>query len=586
MKQESLEARRRAWLKAKFAPPPEPAPRPAVPTFAEMIPARDGVRLYSEIFLPARRGSFPVILYRSPYPKMCPSRDDSWDLRRYIEAGYAFVFQQCRGQGRSEGTFHLFTDDVEDGYDCIEWISAQAWCNGNIGMEGYSYAGHTQLLAARTCPPALKCIMPTAFVGSFIRHYPYAGGIFARGMMMQWYRYADVESWEDLDAPYGDMSVLSHPEWGPALRKRPLIDAANGILSGAKLASWREVLAHPLDDDYWKPVQFSSAELAALRLPMFSTAGWLDPSMGAVEFFERMEQITPGREHRYLLVGPWNHDQTYLSNLHDTGNAGIDLVAQRLAFFDHYLKNDDSAFIQADRVRVYITGADSWLDLPTLPAPGTQAYRMYLRSGGDARSFPGDGSLSFEPPQNEPPDQYVYDPAVPTPSASAAGSFSSLHDRRDIEVRADVLTYTSERLPAPLTILGELRLILHAASDATDTDWFVAVTEVFEDGSSVAFHGGNIWAGLRARYRYGFDKAVLLVPGEPALFSISLGYAGHRLAAGSRLRVSICSAAFPAFDPNTNTGSPAATEAVARPARQTVFHDVARPSQLVIPVLN
>ena len=581
-----------AWQKAKYAPPPEQDPTPRQPSMIAMAPMRDGVKLFTELFLPEGPGKFPVIFHRSPYPMYRPSRHDQWPIDRYLEAGYAFVFQLTRGQGQSEGTFHFLKDEVEDGYDSINWLAEQTWCNGNVGMEGSSYAGGTQLSAARAKPEALKCIMPTAFVGHCVSAFPFIGGVPARGILMQWYPVANIESWDELDAPYGDMSVLKHPLWGEALRKRPLVDAAEAVLAGDKLASWREVMSHPLDDDYWQPIHFTDEELSELDLPMFITDGWYDMTVGPIDYFQRLEKVDPNNANRYLLVGPWGHAQTFRSQLHSNShgehkmpdNGAVDLLAQRIAFFDRYLKGDKNTTVQADRVRVYITGApgsdaNQWRNFPTFPVPGTKERCLYLHSTGNAHNFPQGGALSWDRPNQEPTDSYVYDPGLPTPCEA-----EPFRDRRDIEIRTDVLTYTSPPMDAPLTILGEIRLILHAASDAPDTDWFALMTEVYPDGKSVAFHG--TLPALRSRYREGFDREVFLKPNEATEFRLSLGPAGHQIAAGHCIRLSIFSANFPACDPNTNTGNVVATDTEQRKARHAVFHDVMRASHLIIPLVT
>ena len=192
---------------------------------------------------------------------------------------------------------------------------------------------------------------------------------------------------------------------------------------------------------------------------------------------------------------------------------------------------------------------------------------------------PGNGVLSWDLPHEEPTDSYIYDPALPTNSR-----VETFCDRREVEVRSDVLTYTSEPLTTPLTILGDIELHLHAASDAPDTDWFVVLTEVTPDGQSRSFHYAP--PAFRARYRDGFDQEVFLTPNKPEEFRISMGPAGHQIAAGNCLRLSIFSAAFPEFDPNSNTGNPAATDTEIRVAKQTVFHDANRPSHIVLPVIQ
>lgn len=594
------------WTRGRFVPPPEPPLQPMAPTITEMVAMRDGVRLYTEVFLPnqaaeslAGKGNremqtvFPVIFTRSPYPYSCFSRNaGSEAFQRYLAAGYAVVFQLTRGQGQSEGRFRMYRDDSLDGYDAIEWIAEQPWCNGNVGMQGASYLGSTQLMAARAKPPALKCIMPTAFVGSFTRYFPFAHGVPHRLYYMQWHQLVDAHQLDDTDCIYGDSHTLDHPQWGPALANRPLIDAPLKVLSGDKLASWRETISHPLEDDYWAPLHFTDYELAALDIPIFMTDGWYDMTFGPIDYFTRLEKAQPGRDDRYLLIGPWHHGQTYVAGqpgekqsgrvLPD--NAAIDVLGQRLRFFDRYLKGDKSIQVQQDRVQVYITGSpnspvNQWFYFSTFPVPNTRQKRLYLHSQGNAHSFPGDGLLDWTSPADEPVDHYCYDPAVPT-----AFITESYQDRRSHEIRADVLTYTSAPLTDALTIVGDICLHLFAASDALDTDWFAVITEVFPDGQSKSFHYAA--PAFRARYRKGFDQEVLLEPNQPEQYTLPMGTAGHQIAAGHRLRLSIFSSAFPEYDPNTNTGDIVATDCQMKIARQSIYHDSQRPSYLSLPILS
>lgn len=594
------QARIAAWEKARFAPQPEPPLVALEPTYTRMVPLRDGVSLYTEIFLPTEGGEkqknvnqcHPVILVRSPYPFSLASRSGGLTIPRYLDAGYGLVYQLTRGQGKSGGSFQFLRDDINDGYDAVQWLTEQHWCNGKVGMMGASYLGSTQLLAARAKPPALKCIMPTAFIGHFTRSFPFSCGVPMKGHYMQWHQVLDAERSDDMDVAYCDMSALKHPTWGPAFRKRPLIDAADEILSGDKLASWRETIANPTDNNYWAPLHFTDEQLAELDLPIFFTDGWYDATIGPIDYFTRLEKLQPEKADRYLLIGPWDHYQTGKNNEpgEDNGdrilpdNGVIEHIDVRLAFFDRYLKEDKTSIVQQDRVRVYITGAPKsnanvWKHFSTFPAPDTEYQLYYLHSGGNAHTFPGDGKLSSKAPEEEPTDHYSYDPALPTHF-----QVETSRDRREEEIRADVLTYTTEPLTKPLTILGEIRLVLHATSDAPDTDWFVVLTEVFPDGESKSFHYAP--PAFRARYREGLDKEVFLSPNQPEEFRISLGPAGHQIAAGHRLRLSIFSAAFPEYEPNTNTGKVAATDTEMQVAQQTVFHNIGRPSHLILPVIE
>lgn len=588
----------------RFAPKPRPTPAHcAEPSIIEMVPMRDGVCLYTEIFLPvtplgvrqtagadASSVPRPVLLMRTAYPISLLSRQESTRVYRYGEAGYVLVCQLTRGQGLSEGDFRRYVDDPADGYDCIEWIAKQPWCDGAVGMFGGSYVAGTQLMAAREKPPSLKCIMPTAFTGSHVRGYSFCFGVPRRMQVLQWLQLVDLEDFDEQDVSYGDVNIVNHPIWGPALTSEPMIDAAEGLQwSQDKKEMYREIISHPMDDDYYKSVHFTDEELFELDIPIFFTGGWYDTAcVWPLDFFARMESAEQSRSDRYLLIGPWNHGQSQTTckpgavdgNRVLPENGVIDQFALRMAFFDRYLKGDQKSKIQQDRVRVFITGANEWRVYPTYPVPDTAHKKLYLHSGGDARSFPGDGRLDCDAPTTEEtPDAYVYDPMVPTNS-----QLNSYTDRRHVEVRSDVLTYTSAPLKASITILGEIVLNLSAASDAPDTDWFAVLTEVFPDGRSMPFYVAP--PAFRARYREGMDREVFMSPGVPYLFRIPIGSAGHNVAKGNRLRLSIFSSAFPEFEPNRNTGNEAATDTDTRVAKQLVFHDRERASCVDVPVVR
>ena len=559
------------------------------PSHTTMVSMRDGTRLYTEIYLPAVKSCFPVILLRAPYPFSRLSLNDPEPIKRYTTSGYAFVFQSARGQYLSEGCFHYYSDEESDGSDCVQWLVSQVWCNGNVGMEGASYAGTAQLRATRAKPKGLKCIMPTAFVGGINDCHPFRGGVPARGSFLGWHQTLDCETREEVMAIGTTGNPLDDARWVSALFHKPLVDAGNVVLQGDKLASWRETMIRPPEDRYWSSIFYNEKDVKGLDLPVFYTAGWLDSTLGTIAQFQQHRQLKPDDKDVYLLVGPWDHGQTYRQQLHHLShgdrempdNAQVDLVAQRLRYFDRYLKGKTDTTIQPDRVRVYITGLDRWLDLPSFPAPDTIQQRLYLHSTGHANSSSQFGILNCIQPEQEFPDNYIYNPDDPAPSAIVSEQFT---DRVAFELREDVLTYTTEPLQNSLTILGEIILNLHAATDGRDTDWFAQVTEVFPDGRSIAFHGGL--GALRARYREGFDKPKLLTPDKPAEYRISLGHAGHQIEAGNRLRLSIFSSYFPLCDTNSNTGNIAATDTEVRIAKQTIYHDLDRTSHLILPVIN
>jgi putative CocE/NonD family hydrolase len=258
---------------------------------------------------------------------------------------------------------------------------------------------------------------------------------------------------------------------------------------------------------------------------------------------------------------------------------GLDSTALHLDFF---------AEVRAGRlderppVRVFVLGENRWRDEEDWPPPGVTEERLYLRA---------EGGLTWEPPvAGEAPDTYVYDPRDPVPTAGGqtllpGHEISIMLGQRDqtaVESRADVIVYRSAPLERRLEIAGPIRLVLHAASSAVDTDWTARLVDVEPGGRAIGVVDGI----LRARFRNGLESEELLEPGRVYRFEIEVGDTCLVLEPGHRLGLQVSSSNFPRFDRNPNTGGVGA-EAVLddlRPARQTVFHDAERASYLLLPV--
>lgn len=348
---------------------------------------------------------------------------------------------------------------------------------------------------------------------------------------------------------------------------------------------YQAMLAHSTLDDYWKRISFTADDFKKISIPTLTVTGWFDGDQaGALSYWDGIEANGPNKEQSYLIIGPWNHGQTYLGGARKIGEIELaqqsilDSQAIRLAFFDWCLARKTPAF-DSPRVRTYLTGSDRWVMLDRYPAPNQEIRSLFLHSGGRANTLNGDGRLSWTPPDEEPNDRFSYDPANPVPAKGATS------DHRSIEAREDVLVYTSEALTDSLDVLGRVFVQLHASSDATDTDFTAKLLDVYPDGRAVAL--GPIAVGVRrARYRNGYDRTELLVPNKPERFSIELFDIGHSLLPGHRIRVEISSSAAPFISPNPNTGNPIATDTTWKVANQTIYHDRNRASAVLLPVLT
>lgn len=568
-------------------PAPEPMPLPDVRL---RMPMRDGVRLDTSVWLPSGGGPAPAILLRTPY-KESVMGFRRLGVLRYVEAGYALVIQQIRGIGASEGRF-AFNSPTEplDGYDTVEWIAAQPWCSGAVGMDGSSYVAMTQLTAAKARPPHLRCIVPAVPSVDFFAEVPYRGGIFTRLHSLNWSRLIQIDSLRDLTGGFfSAMPVLSQPEVLGRLLSRPLADAAEGSLHGDFLRHYREPLEHPTFDDWWRQRTLGADDYARLDLPALVVGGNFDLGIGTLTLWKQLEAHAAYPERRWLLIGPWDHGQCYAGGTpawgpyHFGGGETFDLFAARLAFFDLHLKGTGPGPELPGRVTLFVTGANEWRCFETYPPPGTECLRLYLHSRGHANSVRGDGRLELQAPTNEQPaDTFIDDPELPFVGALAAAfETSDPLDQRERLHHHETLAYDTGPLKSPLTIVGEPAADLWVAADTPDADLVVWLVERRADGRAVKLAQGQ----LRLRYHRGFDTETLLVPGEAVRAQVPLTYVAHRVPAGSRLALVVSGGDFPYLDPNPHTGEPVATAVACRVAVQSVFHEPGRPSALVLPLL-
>jgi putative CocE/NonD family hydrolase len=538
----------------------------------QRVPMRDGVELSTDIHLPKGEGPFPTVLVRTPYVKS-QAAYERYELQAYVDRGYAVAFQDTRGQGLSGGDFNFYFPEGKDGYDTIEWIAAQPWSNGKVAMDGGSYLGTVQWLAALERPPHLSCIMPHVPSGRLFDEIPYVGGAFAMEWALPWIapRYR------------GTSAPKSKEEAEKVFAQRPLL-TMDEAYSGRKLPLYRDMLTHSTLDEYWQPIHVTPEEFATLDIPALTVTGWFDGDQpGALFYWSGMRANSPASDKQYLIIGPWEHAQAYLNGELENGElafsalSALDMQAVRVGFLDWCLKGETNAFGNTmPRAMVYLTGADRWLELDDYPAPRTDALHLFLSSGGNANTSAGDGQLVRRAPSRDAPDRYVFDPKDPVPGLPGAT------DHSKVEERKDVLVYTGPILEQPLTVLGSPVVELYASSDARDTDFTAKLLDVYPDGRAVRIN----WTlgAIRARYRNGYEREELLTQGEPARFRIELSAIGHVFQPGHRIRIEISSSEFPYINPNQNTGNPVATDTEWRSANQTVHHSRKLPSRLELPV--
>jgi uncharacterized protein len=539
-----------------------------------MVPMRDGVRLATDVYRPAHEDGrvvaepLPAVLIRLPYGKDEPYTSMPAHGRYWARKGYACVVQDVRGKFHSEGEWYPFVRETDDGYDTIDWVASRTWCDGQVGTTGESYYALTQWALASRFHPALRCMAPGC-MGVDIYRLLYEGGAFClktSGLWMCDQGHRGYINWLRLDTRHLPLRDLP----GAADLPSPLYDL---------------IVANPDRNEFWADLDLTGI-WSSLDVPVFHWSGWYDSFLrGTLQGWQGVQErnvYAPIRENQWLTIGPADH----MRSTESTGKAGrLSVGAQGLTndriclFFDHWLRHGESDdFARTSRVRAYVLGADRWREAVEWPLPGTRFTEYYLRSGE---------GLSIRPPTAERPDTFAYDPSTPVDywvGKNVWAAAKMLADRRQIVARPDVLGYVTPPLAEPLEVVGPLTATLYVSTSAPDTDFTVALVDIWPDGYTQLVQEGI--RRLRFRDGTGEQIAPLAVPGEVYELSIDMAATGYEFAAGHRVGVEVSSSAFDRWDRNPNTGHAFGTDAAAdvRVARQTVYHDADRPSRIVLPL--
>jgi len=556
------------------------------------LPMRDGVRLSADVYVPRERGPFPTIVTRTPYES---GRDHFIELGVWwAERGYAFVVQDCRGRFESEGVFHAYFPDIEDGYDTLEWVAGQQWCDGKIGTWGRSYGALTQWLPAPLQSPHLSCMAPHVVCDDFFSDCHYIGGAFQLLLSL-----GAATIWEtNLATVIGNQArqLFQNRKFWSHL---PLIEL-DELAIGRKIAYWREWLEHPTYDDYWERCN-TMGKQDRIGVPTFQQCGWFDPytAAGFRSFNGLVERgaTAVARNQQRILVGPWTHenpDSVRMGDMDFGDESLLNIREEERRWFDWQLRGVAGGIADEPPIRIFVSGSNHWIFAHKWPLPETRRVPYYVHSSGQAHSDPSSGRLDCEPPGNEPADRFEYDPSDPVPTLGGNHSVQMMTahaenplevgpvDQRPIECRKDVLVYTSAPLETDLTVIGPVEMKLYAESSARDTDFTARLTDVDQQGRSLVITEGII----RGRYRKSLTATELLEPNVADEFLITLFPVSHAFLAGHRLRLDISSSNFPRFSRNLNTGEDVATGTRMQTARQTVLHNSEYPSHIVLPIVE
>ncbi|MDP3386122.1 MAG: CocE/NonD family hydrolase [Eubacteriales bacterium] len=539
-----------------------------------MIPMRDGIKLSTEVWLPADYHGIqklPAILMRTPYGK---KRNALRDVA-YADRGYAVILQDVRGREDSEGDFIAMYHEMNDGSDTIDWIVSQEWSDGKVGMIGASYGGYVQWTAAASGNQHLKAIVSQVSAGSPFLDIERRGGGYNMGIIQ----------WNIMMSEKKVLWDLPNINWNEELKKRPLKDIPVNI-TGKNLEFWDLFMAHPDYDEFWKQMTFSDHH--HIDIPALVISGWHDGDInGTVEIVE-MNKRNNSKNQR-LILGPWEHHFNMRRSVgeYSLGNNSViyNMDLLYLMWFDRFLKGISND-VESTKVEYYPEVLNKWIKSTHWPPKESFQKKFFLSSKNEDDQKNGE-LIAEEDYKNHDLSidcrQYIYDPCNPAPQLYDPISkkpFTPM-DYTSIESREDVIVYTSKVFEKDTIILGQPALTLFASSSATDTDWLGRLTRVTDDGKSYRIAEGLV----RAKYRNSFEKAELLNPESIEKYLIKLPYVGQLIQKGERIRLHITSAQDGEMFPNSNTGKNPAYDCESCIALQKIYETIEHPSTLELNLL-
>ncbi len=561
-----------------------------------MVPMRDGVRLATYVWLPAGvEQPLPVVLNRMPYnPRgfginvdgspTAEAVSGSWPamIRRWVDHGYAFIYQNHRGRFASEGTGRDFYKVRVDSYDTFEWIVAQPWSNGRIGTTGCSAGGQAAMYGATIHHPSHKAVIMGAGANAIGNYYN---------------RYNETDGLNAPNSPFRLVFATASITAG---------EARLGELTPTE-AIWYLPLSQHFDRnrDPQEQERFDQprAELGigdTWSVPVLFVNGWADHDpTGQIAIWKWGREFgaaTPlAKAHQHLMMFPGTHcnfnldaDSVVLVGERNVGDArGVDYHRVALSFFDHWVKGEGEP-PQLAPMTYFVPGRSMWRSVNEWPPVGLEYRDYYLTSTGNAGTSLADGRLTTTTPQTAASDRYEYDPGNPTPTRGGqfccmghVGLTPGSFDQREIEARPDVLVYTTGPLEKGVEIAGPIAVTLYVSSSAKDTDFIVKLVNVYPDGRAFDIRR----RGLMARYRNG-QTPEMMRAGEVYEITFKMMDMAEYFAPGHRIRLEVTSSDFPLYLRNLNTGDDNWTTTAMVVAKNRVYHSPERLSKIVLPVLT
>jgi uncharacterized protein len=509
-----------------------------------MVPMTDGVKLATDVYLPAKgKPPYPTVLIRTPYGK---------GVGKGLAAnlgplGYALVAQDMRGRFASEGKpAIIFGNDGlggehQDGHDTIRWIAKQDWSDGKVATWGGSALGIVQNMAAPGAPQALKGQVVIMAFSDYYHQAAYPGGVWRKELLEGWLK---SQKLDEVNLP--------------------------------------TFLEHSTDDDFWEKLS-AEAHAGEVNAPGVYIGGWYDIFLqGTINSFVTIQKEggPNARGKCFLVIGPLAHGAfNQKVDYPDAAQAPISVGAP-MNLLAYWLKGEEDGVPKLKPVHYYVMGdttdrnapGNFWRSADTWPPPA-DATPFY---------FHADHTLGKEKPAGEEQLTYKYDPEKPVPTVGGQNLLIAKGpmDQREVESRPDVLLFSTEPLPGPVEVTGRITARLHVSSDCPDTDFTVKLCDVYPDGKSMLVTDGI----RRASLRTSFEKREPLEPGKVYELDVDLWSTSLVFNKGHRIRVAVSSSNSPRFEPNANTGDPHPVPGKTRLANNTLHLSDRFPSHILLPL--
>jgi uncharacterized protein len=553
------------------------------------IPMRDGVKLDASVYKPHdQKQPFPVIFTLTPY-----IADSYLDRATFFaKNGYVFALIDVRGRGNSGGSFQPFVNEGRDGYDIVEWLAKQPWCDGQVTMWGGSYAGFDQWSTLKEFPPHLKTIVPAAAAHAAV-DFPFFKNIFGP-YDIQWLTFTSGVTGNT--NTFGNSAFWISKFTDLYMAHRPFKDL--DAIVGNTSTVFQKWIAHPTPDAYWDAMEPTHDDYRKISVPILTITGHYDGDQtGAMTYYRRHMQYgsADAKAKHHLIIGPWDHAGTRTPKKEvgglTFGDASIlDLNTLHKEWYDWTMKGGPKPEFLKKRVAYYVpgAGAENWKYADSLETISNSARRLYLSShDGNASSTFHSGELSEKPPNVEPPDSYMYDPLDTRPAAREQKDIpNGLTDQSAVlSINGDGLIYHSEPFTENTEITGYVKLVAWMSMDVPDTDFVAEVDEIMQNGTSVQLTSDL----MRARYRDSLTEEKLVKPGEINRYEfVGFTFFSRRVAKGSRLRLTLTAPNSIQIEHNYNAGGVVAAESGkdARTAHITLYHDTHHQSLLEIPIVE